>query len=126
MKTQDNEESDILLREELYNDVKKLYENDYDARLDLMVENSKKSKKGKSKKVRLDNKFLKTVSDNEFMAALTFVTSPHKIVTPEDVKKAEFYLKTHRTFRENFKNNLETAKNEKLSSQINNIRLGNL
>jgi len=90
-------DGELIEREKLYRDVKKIYANQYDAKPILV---------GKNKKIKLDLMFLSAVSDEEFLVALTFVTTPEKILTIEDAKKAEIYLKTHKRFRKDFKDAL--------------------
>ena len=72
-------DGELIEREKLYRDVKKIYANQYDAKPILV---------GKNKKIKLDLMFLSAVSDEEFLVALTFVTTPEKILTIEDAKKA--------------------------------------
>jgi len=93
------ENGELVDREELYSDVRRLYANKHDA---MLVE--------KNKKRKLGSKFWKKVSDEEFLAALALITPPEKILIPEDVEKAGVYLKTHKKFRKAFKKAMKDVK----------------
>ena len=104
---------DSLPMKEVFEDVKKIYANDYDIMLDSRIKNQKKLKTTKKKKGK---KVVKGSADDcseeEFMAALgIIVPDPNQILTVNDVYNAELYLKTHKKFLEDFRKKIKEVKN---------------
>ena len=63
-------------------------------------------------KNKKDIRFWSKFTDEEILLALMFVTPEDKIITEEDLKGAECFIKTHKNFRDDVKKALENTLNK--------------